>query len=384
MPIANRFEKAILKDPFRFDLETVFCESCMLFQLTEQPKAEEMFHHNYPFFTGLSKVMRIHFEEFAYELFKELNENSNAKVFEIGCNDGTFLDSICAAGLTGIGIDPSMNVVEKARQKNLKVLNGFFGLEKVNEILQEFGIFDAVVAANVICHIPDLVDLGKGVEQILCEDGIFIFEEPYVGSMIKKTSYDQIYDEHVYMFSALAVQKIFARCGLKLYDVKLTDTHGGSMRYYLSKKDRKSSDNLNQVLLDEIAMNLNRVESYLDFAKSCEERRNQLSNLLRKLKSQGKEIYGYAATSKSTTVLNYCDIGPDIITAIGDSTPNKWNTYTPGSNIPVISIDELHSKKMDFLVLFAWNHEAEIMEKEQHLTSSGVKWIRFVPKVEII
>jgi len=156
------------------------------------------------------------------------------------------------------------------------------------------------------------------------------------------------------------------------------------MRYYLSKKDRKSSDNLNQVLLGEIAMNLNRVESYLDFAKSCEERRNQLSNLLRKLKSQGKEIYGYAATSKSTTVLNYCDIGPDIITAIGDSTPNKWNTYTPGSNIPVISIDELHSKKMDFLVLFAWNHEAEIMEKEQHLTSSGVKWIRFVPKVEII
>lgn len=386
MPIANDFVSSIEKDVYRFQMTTSFCSKCALFQLDNQPKPELMFHDHYPFFTGLSNSMKIHFGQFvASYLDNSRKEPNSIFVVEIGSNDGTLLEFVKNRNIRHLGIDPSPNVVESSHSKGVAAEVGFFGKDFGKDVMSRHGQADYIFAANVICHIPDIVDFAEGICELLAEDGQFVFEEPYIGSMLSKVSYDQIYDEHVYIFGALSVQKIFSIVGLQLVDAIPQSTHGGSMRYVIMHQNRMEiSKGAEQILKSEIDAGLNDVQAYLDFASTCKSRRIEFKELLSKLKSQGANIGGYAATSKSTTVLNYCSIGSDLIQFISDSTLEKQGKFTPGSHIPIISQEEMRLTPPDYLVLFAWNHEKEILAKESALTKQGVKWIRFVPNVEIL
>jgi methylation protein EvaC len=386
MPIANHFVRDITEDVYRFRLAASFCSNCHLFQLEEQPKPELMFHNNYPFFTGLSKAMTSHFSEMVDSSLREVNKAiSDIQVLEIGCNDGTLLSNLAAAGVRHLGVDPSANVVEIARNKGVRAQVDFFGLDTAQKIKEANGDFDLILAANVICHIPDITDFALGIDQLLTSNGRFIFEEPYAGDVLSKSSYDQFYDEHVYIFSCLSVLKIFEKFDLELIDVKHQETHGGSMRYTIARKGSREVKREVSAQLDwEIKNGLDQSAAYLQFAENCTARKTELVDLLVKLKNEGKTVAGYAATSKSTTVLNYCGIDQSLISYISDSTPEKQGTFTPGSRIPVITPEDLRLRKPNFIVLFAWNHEIEILDKERELTSSGSKWIRFVPRIEII
>lgn len=386
MPIANNFADSPTKDAYRFRLSASFCESCSLLQIDEQPQPDLMFHDHYPFFTGLSTSMRAHFGEMVeLHLGESKKDPASLFVVEIGCNDGTLLDFVRARGVRHLGIDPSSNVVEKAREKGISAEVGFFGEDLATKVSLRGSKADYIFAANVICHIPDMNDFGKGISSLLAQDGQFIFEEPYVGSMVENTSYDQIYDEHVFIFGAISVRNIFSRVGLELVDTIPQSTHGGSMRYVLMHKGKSDvSARAKAIIAKEEEEGLDQVSTYMKFAKQCEARRTEFKSLLVSLKRQGSTVAGYAATSKSTTVLNYCEIGPDLISYISDSTPEKQGQLTPGTYIPIKSPEEMHASPPDYLILFAWNHEMEILRKEHELTKSGVKWIRFVPRVEIL
>ena len=386
MPIANHFVKDRNKDTYRFTLAASLCEICHLFQLDNQPRAELMFHQNYPFFTGLSSTMVSHFKDMVNEALEEVFKPiSNIQVMEIGCNDGTLLLNFARSGINHLGIDPSANVVEVARKKGVNAQVDFFGYETAQRIKSISGEFDLILAANVICHIPDMNDFAKAIEHLLAPDGRFIFEEPYAGDVLTKVSYDQFYDEHMYIFSCISVSKIFEKFNLELIDARHQDTHGGSMRYTISRKgSRKIKTSAREQMSLEVLQGLDNIAAYHEFAKKCEVRKNELRGLLSDLKSNGKTIAGYAATSKSTTILNYCGIDSKLIEFVSDSTPEKQGTFMPGSGIPVVTPEFLRERKPDYIVLFAWNHEREILEKESQLTSSGSKWIRFVPKVEVL
>lgn len=386
MPIANDFITDISDDVYRFELKTSFCQVCSIFQIDEQPAPEMMFHDHYPFFTGLSTSMTTHFGEMVDFHLSMVDRNTkDLFVVEIGSNDGTLLGFVSNRGVRHLGIDPSSNVVARAAEKGVSAEVGFFGEAFSLDVFKRHGKANIIFAANVICHIPDLLDFGKGIKHLLADDGQFIFEEPYVGSMIQNTSYDQIYDEHVYIFGATSVKSIFARVGLELVDALPQSTHGGSMRYVLMHSGvSQVSESAKKVLSDEETAGLSRLSTYLDFAERCEDRRVALKDLLTELKNAGSTVAGYAATSKSTTVLNYCGIGPKLIQYISDSTPEKQGRLTPGSHIPVISPEEMHKSPPDYLVLFAWNHEKEILKKEAELMPKGVKWIRFVPTVGVM
>jgi methylation protein EvaC len=304
---------------------------------------------------------------------------------EIGCNDGTLLSNFVRSGIKHLGVDPSANVVKVARSKGVNAQVDFFGYETAKKIKASSGEFDLILAANVICHIPDMNDFAKGIEHLLTPDGRFIFEEPYAGDVLTKVSYDQFYDEHVYIFSCISVSKIFEKFNLELIDARHQDTHGGSMRYTIARKGSREikTSSRDQIAL-EVIQGLDHIAAYHEFAKKCEVRKIELLALLSDLKSNGKTIAGYAATSKSTTILNYCAIDSKLIEFVSDSTPEKQGTFMPGSGIPVVAPEFLRDRKPDYIVLFAWNHEREILEKESELTSSGSKWIRFVPKVEVL
>ena len=379
MPIANAFlVEEDFKKEFFFDLEVGFSEKTCLFQLKDHPTPEQMFNDKYPFFTGSSQAMKSHFQDYADFIKKKFIAN-NSKIIEIGSNDGTFLNNFKDNNLEYVGFEPSSNVAKIANQKGINTLNEFFGLESLDLIKNFKHQTDVIFAANVICHVPNLVGLIKALDQLLSKDGVFIFEEPYLGSMFEKTSYDQIYDEHIFMFSATSVKKIFNIFDMELVDAIKQETHGGSMRYIISRKNTRNINKNVQIILDnEKSNNLDNIESCKVFKKNCEASKLKLNNTLKKFISDGKKIVGYAATSKSTTILNYCGINFNTIEYICDTTKEKIGKYSPGMHIPIVSIDHFRADNPDIAYLFAWNHKDEILKKEKNFSQKIGKWISHV------
>jgi methylation protein EvaC len=387
MPIANGFLTLNqFTNEYFFSLETAFCPSCKLFQLTNQPDPAMMFHENYSFFSSTSTKMAKHFEIMSHiYLEKFIPHPNNAFVVELGSNDGIMLKHFAQKGIKHLGIEPSSNVANVARQNGVNTISKFFGEETACQVAEEYGKADIISASNVMCHIPDLNSVGKGVNILLKEKGIFVFEDPYVGDVIQKVSYDQIYDEHVYLFSVQSVLNAFKPHGLEVFNVELQNTHGGSMRYYLCRPGTHIVRNsVNRQLQHERAIGLEKIETYRKFSQNCEKGKVELLKLLKELKSEGKRVVGYAATSKSTTVLNYCGIDSDLIEYICDTTPLKQGKYSPGMHIPIKPYEDFKKDNPDYAVLFAWNHADEIFAKEKDFIERGGKWIVFVPKVKVL
>lgn len=387
MPIANGFLSAAqFKDEYFFELATAFCEQCGMFQLVEQPVPQMMFHENYAFFSSTSTKMAVHFEKMALGfLEKFLPDPSTSFVIELGSNDGIMLRHLAKRNIKHLGIEPSVNVAEAARQNGVNSISEFFGESTALTIKDTYGKADIISAANVMCHIPDLHSVAKGVDLLLKEKGVFVFEDPYLGDMVQKTSYDQIYDEHVYIFSIHSVRNAFHPYGLEVFHVEPQTTHGGSMRYYLCRKGARAIDaSVHRYLVNEDELGLCNIETFRKFAQHCAKNKHDLRTLLQRLKNEGKRVVGYAATSKSTTVLNYCDIGPDLIEYICDTTPLKQNKFSPGMHIPIKSYEVFKTQYPDYAILFAWNHAEEIFAKEKEFVARGGKWILFVPEVKVL
>lgn len=384
-PIANAFSKSFKTNEYKFEMATGFCNACFTYQLLEQPEAEMMFHENYAFYSRQSNFMKIHFKEYAEWVIKNYIDNiENSFVIEIGSNDGIMLENFAKKNINHLGVDPSANVVEMAKNHGVNSVVSFFGFETSNELKENYGKADAILAANVMCHLPDLNDIAKGAYNILKDNGVLIFEDPYLGSMLEKVSYDQIYDEHVYIFSAISVQKIFGSNGFELINLAPQDTHGGSMRYVFAKKgSREIQPIVNEILKTEHDKNFHKEETYTKFKENCEMSKDRLVKLLKEAKSNGKTVAGYGATSKSTTILNYCEIGPDLIDYISDTTPIKQDRLTPGMHIPVKSYEYFQKNIPDVIILFAWNHANEIIAKEKDIIDKKVEWITHLPFFEL-
>ena len=249
MPIANGFinEKNFKKE-FFFNLEVGFSKKISLFQLNNHPKPRQMFNQNYPFFSGSSKGMIKHFKNFSKWIKKNYGKNLK-NLIDIGSNDGTFLNNFKNNKINVIGFEPSKNVAQVSKKRGIKTINKFFNYQNVKKFKSLKKKIDIISAANVICHIPNLKSLIKGLDYLLKDDGLFIFEEPYLGSMYEKTSYDQIYDEHIFMFSVSSIKKIFNLFGFELINAIPQKTHGGSMRYVVSRiNKRKINQNVKKII----------------------------------------------------------------------------------------------------------------------------------------
>jgi methylation protein EvaC len=387
MPIANGFlSPADLTNEYFFDLAPAFCDRCGMFQIVEQPRPEKMFHEHYAFFSSTSRYMQAHFETFAKGIIRDvIAERPDPFVVELGSNDGIMLRHFHGTGIRHLGVEPSANVAEVARSHGICTVNAFFDRQLADVIISEHGQADAILAANVMCHIPDLPGVAAGVRRLLKPDGVFVFEDPYLGEMIAKTSYDQIYDEHVFIFSATSVQRAFADHGLDVVDVAPQLTHGGSMRYTLAPKGSCApSGKVAERLAKERAQGLDRAETYARFKENCENSRGSLMQTLESARREGKRVVGYGATSKSTTVTNYCGITPDHVEFISDTTPIKQGKLSPGAHIPVKPYAEFVRDYPAYALLFAWNHAGEVRDKEQAFIAAGGRWIVYVPKVDIV
>lgn len=386
MPIANGFLKEQdFKNEFFFEMKVAHCEVCSMVQLTETPDRELMFNDNYAFFSGTSKAMALHFEKFATNIKNIIKSEEDPFVVEIGSNDGIMLQNFKNWKIRHLGVEPSANVAKVAMDKGINTIVNFFDENLAKEIIKKHGKADAFIAANVMCHIPYIHSIVEGITLLVKENGVVVFEDPYVGDVIEKVTYDQIYDEHTFLFSVNSINYIFKKYNMEVFDVEHQETHGGSMRYFIGHKGfRKISKRAVQQIKFEEMMELSKSETYIKFKNDCENSKKSLKDLLLELKSKGKRVVGYGATSKSTTILNYSDIGSDLIEYICDNTPVKQGKFSPGKHIPIVPIEKFKNDNPDYVLLFAYNHAKEILTKEKAYTDSGGKWILYVPNLHVI
>lgn len=383
MPIANGFltEDQFADEPF-FDLSVGFCEACKMLQLMGLVPPNRMFHENYAFFSSTSIRMARHFQEMA-EVVKRKYLGTDPFVVEIGSNDGIMLQHFANSGVRHLGVEPSSNVAQVAQSKGINTICEFFNENLAKQIVSENGQADAFLGANVMCHIPTIHSVVAGVQLLLKPSGVLMFEDPYLGDIIEKTSYDQIYDEHAFYFSITSLDHLFSKHGMEIIDAQPQTTHGGSMRYTVAHKGAlTASESVYLLRTKEEHMGLGVVATYEKLRERIERSRDELVALLQRLKAEGKRVTAYGATSKSTTVTNYCGITPRLVEFITDTTPIKQGKYSPGTHIPIKPQEAFSRPYPHYALLFAWNHAEEIKAKEAAFRTAGGQWIVYVPQVE--
>jgi methylation protein EvaC len=386
MPIANGFlAPADFDREFFFELQTGFCERCHMVQLTELVDPSKLFHEHYAYFSSISVRMAQHFAAFAETVRARYLTVPDPFVVEVGSNDGIMLQHFAKAGVRHLGVEPSANVAAVARSKGIRTVSRFFNEEVGHDLRREYGAANAFLGANVICHLPDMHTMIRGVRALLADDGVFVFEEPYLGDIVTKSSYDQIYDEHVFYFALASLGPLFAQHGMEVIDVLPQATHGGSMRYVVARTGaRPVQESVSLLREREAALKLTDPATYFGLRRRIEQSRTDLVALLHELKQAGKRVTGYGATSKSTTVTNYCGIGPELLEFVSDTTPGKQGLYSPGAHIPVVPYERFTERYPEFALLFAWNHGEEIVAKEGAFRSAGGRFISYVPDVHVM
>ena len=379
-PIANNFRSDDKESEFFYDLRVVFDEETKLVSMKDFVKPEMMFNEDYKYNTSLSTPMVNHFKSTAEMLETEFKPK---RVLEIGSNDGPFIsyfenkDAFC--------VEPCDNFAKVTGDMGYRTWTEFWTTELANEIKESVGEMDLIYSANCICHIQDLDDCFNAVSELLSDKGVFVFEDPSLLRMLERGSYDQIYDEHAHVFSVTALDNILRKNGLIIFDVDNLSVHGGSNRIYAKKpnipSDNTVKESVRDNLLNEKLFRIDEFQTYVEFAERVEESKRELIELLRGFKVDGKRVVSIGATSKSTTVFNYCDIGPDLIECITDTTPDKQGTLAPGSSIPVVSRDSINLSDYDYAFLGAWNFKSLIANAERDFVESGGQFVTHVPKI---
>jgi hypothetical protein len=364
----------------KFPLRLFWCSDCFLVQLLDIVNKEDLFNH-YLYMTSASKPIVDHFKKYAVDIFNEfLNKQENPFVVEIGSNDGSLLREFKKLGSSILGIEPASNLAKLANNSDITTLNDFFSLDIAKNIAQSKNT-SVVVANNVIGHVENLHDLMEGIKILIGEQGIFIFEVPYLLDLVKKLEFDTIYHEHLSYFSILSVINLIERFNLEIFDIQKQSVHGGTLRIFVSKKNNFNiKDNVDKFIELEYKFGINNIKTYNKFSDDVKNLKNKIKELLHKLKNEKKSLFGYGASAKGNVLLNYCNIDYNILDYIVDTTPLKQGKFTPGTHIPILSSEKISDKgNNDVGLLLAWNYELEILKKEKNFRSKGGKFLIPIP-----
>lgn len=388
MPLANGFLKPehINDEEPSFPLDMHYCTNCGLVQLLDIVQKESLFKY-YVYYSSISKAFSNHCAQMAEEIVERFANSTNSLVVEIGSNDGVFLKQLRKHSVRLVGVEPASNLAETARAEGLETINDFFSEEVALKLVKSKGNASVIISTNTISHINDLEGLMRGIDILLNEKGVFILEDPYFVDVIENNEYDQIYHEHLSYFSVRPLVHLFGQFGMEIFDIKREpEIHGGSIRVYVRRRvsDSTLPEAVGKHLALEKSMRLDQQERYLEFASKANLAKDELSDLLKKLKGEGKRIVGYGASSKGNVILNFCNIGPETLDYIADATPSKQGLYTPGKHIPVLAEEKFQEDYPDYAVLFAWNFADEILQKQRQYREGGGKFILPVPTPRIL
>jgi len=387
MPLAWGFlKKEEIPDEIKIPLDLYFCENCKLVQICTIVDPVKLFK-NYFYISSVIPQLSTHFAEYATYLKQNFLDHAGTKLLEMGCNDGVLLQNFRNnKDVLSLGIDPSENVCQLARNKWLKVINDFFNEKSASYILQQYWKFDVVTGSNVFAHIDDISEIIKWAKMLLHKNSVFIFEVHYLANLMKDFQYDTIYHEHLTYYSVTAAKKIFEINNMKIIDVIHLEMHGGGIRVItaLNESERDINPRVNEFLQQEALAGLDKVETFLDFWKQAINHKKELYALLKKIKDEGKSIVGYGAAGRGTILLNYCDIDTSILDYIVDVSPLRQGMLMPGTHIEIKNPSVARKNPPDFFFVLAWNYVDSIIKQERDLQNKGVKFIVPFPKINIL
>jgi len=385
IPLANSFlrEDQLSAPEPHYPLDVCFCSTCGLVQLAHVVDPEILFK-DYAYLTSTSKPMEAHFAKLAEDIIWRFNVPPGSLVVDIGSNDGTLLHSFQKYDMKTLGIEPAANVAKLAVSRGIETRNDFFDERLARRLCAERGQAKVISATNVFAHVADLEGFTRGVTHLLAEDGIFAIEVPYLVDMLKRLEFDTIYHEHLRYFAVQPLVTLFSRLGMGIVEVQHIGVHGGSIRVYVQKSPCSLSSRKAELLKLEAEAKLGSLKTYQKFAEEVGGMKESLLSLLKSLKAQGAIIAGYGATAKGNTLLNYCNIGTDILDYISDTTPFKQGRYTPGMHIPVFPESHFHESPPDYALLLAWNYAGKILQKEVVYRQAGGRFILPLPKPQLV
>jgi len=384
-PLADRF----VEDPKIIEptapLNVSYCAQCHLVQLVDIVFDEVLFSSDYAFYTGASPSSLPYFKKYADITLEYYPEQSKGLIVEVASNDGTLLKHFKNKGLRVLGVDPTSNTAQVAIDNGIETLVKSFGNTVAEEIVEEFGKASMVIGNNVLAHVDDLHDFVNGVAKLLAEDGVAMFEVQYFPHLIFNTAYDHVYHEHRSFFSLTPLQTLFSMHKMRITDVWEADTQGGSIRIFVTHESQHKPIHYRVArLLDmETKLGITSPNLYKSMQNYVDYNRTKLVTMLLDLKKDRNIIYGYGASAKGNTLLNYCRIGEDILDVIVDKTPYKIGKYSPGMHIPVVG-DDHDLPRPDYYLVLVWNYLPGIFEREKEFRDKGGKFIVPIPSPVIL
>ncbi len=370
-------------EPF-FPLHVLVCDRCWLVQLKEYVAPDGIFTAHYPYYSSFSSSWVAHAKHYCEMISARQGLNPDSFVVELACNDGYLLQHFPPLGVANIlGVEPSANVAEEAARKGIPVRIEFFGVDEAERIRAEKGQADLILGNNVLAHVPDINDFVGGAARLLKPDGVITFEFPHLEKLIEFNQYDTIYHEHFSYLSATAIDALARRHGMAFVDVEELTTHGGSLRVYLAHRGEPSHA-VRALLRREEQKGFKTLAYYEGFEDKVRASKRRLLRFLIDAKDAGKTVCGYGAPGKGNTLLNYCGIGPDLLTFTVDRNPHKHGRYTPGTHIPILPVEAIDRAKPDYILILPWNLEAEIVAQMAHVREWGAKFVVPIPEAKII
>jgi len=382
-PLANYYlkKKQIKNKEKKYRLVVCFDTATKMVSIKKTFSSKMMFNKKYPYRSSMSRTMQKSFKYLSDDIKRKFKPK---KILEIGSNDGSFLKNFSKN--MSIGIEPCSNVEKITKKMKFNTIADYWGIDLAKKILKKFDKVDLIYSANTISHIKNLNNVFRSINIVLSNDGVLIIEDPSLLECLKRNTYDQFYNEHIYVFSYLALENILKKYNLEIFRIENLDIHGGSNRYFIKKmiSNRKIENSVKNQKKKETKFGLNKKKTFIEFSKRVKESKNRLIALFKKCKKQNKKIIGYGATAKSTTILNYCNISNSIIDYFLDTTKDKQNKYTPGTKIKIMKYKGFIKKDVDVVFLGAWNFKKEIFKKEKKFIKSGGKFIIHTPYPKII
>jgi SAM-dependent methyltransferase len=369
-----------------YPLRAFVCASCHLVQLEALVQPESIFSE-YAYFSSYADTWVEHARRYSEMAIERFGLGAGHFVAEIGSNDGYLLQHFVSRGIDVLGIDPAANVAAAAEKKRVPTLVRFFDRSVAASLVEKGRRADLIVANNVLAQVVDLHDFVGGIATLLKPGGVVTVEVPHLQRLIEHNEFDTIYHEHFSYFSLMTARRIFARHGLRCFDVDELATHGGSLRIYLchdADAEKPTRSSVAALEARESSAGLDRLECFTGFAARAKETKRRILDFLIDAKRRGRSVVGYGAPGKGNTLLNYCGVGTDFIDYTVDRNPYKQGKFLPGARLPIHHPDRIAETKPDYLFILPWNLKDEIIAQMSGIRAWGGRFVVPIPSVEVI
>jgi len=364
-------------------IDLVLCKNCELVQLGHNFDLNYLYGPDYGYRTGINKTMLNHVSSVVKKVSKIAKLKKKDHVLDIASNDGSLLKSY-KKGIITFGIDPILNKYKDQYQNINYSVSDFFSAKNVmNKTKKKFKI---ITALSVFYDSVSPNNFLKDIKKLLSKEGIFLLEFADLASIIKYKMFDTICHEHLEYYSSKVILNLCKKNKLRVFDIKKNDINGSSKQYYVCHDNSKKKNNENIIkneLISENKLKLSEVKTFKQFFKEINQSKSELNILIKKINKQGKKIHCYGASTKGNVLLQYYKINNKIINFAAERNKNKYDLFTPGSNIKIISEVLSRFYKPDYYLVLPWHFKNEILKREKNIRKKGVKFIFPLPNLKI-